>query len=307
MIKKNLLSLTIQTSFCFFILSKIQKIYWNSCLTLNQRISNSELWIQKIISSLLSISLPLPSNNSYSFPASSMRLPPGSKRNRLQTICLQAQHMPPLVTREKEKSMCRHNRPITGANCLPSSFPFPPPYIKPDAGVPQVGYCQYKWDKENQLVATEQTLLKQYTKKLNSLPLMKKQSPGNVKKKIITVKCQISNLKVSSFYCNSPGSSFLLQYQYLCTVYEYVWSLISYLSSVCFLTMAPLAWLAEFGTLDKLIGDLSRTWRMEDEACMIQTMGPACMNTDSTERWAVHVCLFQLEIVLEQGVLLFSI
>lgn len=98
----------------------------SSCLKKIQAILKSKdfqrLGLDSQSNIFTSISLPLPSYLFHSFPATSLCVPPGSKRNLLQTICLSVQHMPPLVTREKEKDMWGHNRTITGANSLHSSF-----------------------------------------------------------------------------------------------------------------------------------------------------------------------------------------
>lgn len=83
---------------------------------------------------------------------------------------------------------------------------------------------------------------------------------------------------------------------FVCTVRVYVCvgALISYFSSVCSLTMAPLLgwWNSEPLTSCSAISAGHLEAVMEDEACMIQTMGPAYMNTDSKERQGVQACLF---------------
>lgn len=110
-------------------------------------------------------------------PATSLRLPPGSKRHLLQTICFYVQHMPPLVTGEKKTAHGDTIGPLQEqiVSLLPS------PFIHPDAEASQVRYSQFKRDKENQLVATEQTELKWCTRKLNRMAPRRSIRPGNIK------------------------------------------------------------------------------------------------------------------------------
>lgn len=79
-------------------------IYRNGCVFFNLGISSGELWIHRVISSILSISLPLPSCVFHPSPSTAAFIPTGSKRNLPQTICIPVIQNPRLDTRETEKS-----------------------------------------------------------------------------------------------------------------------------------------------------------------------------------------------------------